>query len=367
MNVKSYAGYVKVNEASDNHLFYWFFESQKREKDIGEIPLVIWLNGGPGASSLAGLFLENGPIHIINDNNGTIKSNPDSWNSEAHLLYWDQPVGAGFSYTKTNDGYVNDEAVLSEQFYNGLQGFFDKHPEYRSCPLYITGESYAGKYIPFIATKIDEKNKNISNPSRHINLRGLAIGDGWMNPKLQTRQQIEYGYCMGFIDTKQKKTVEGIYDEFAKCLDEMDMKRAFEEGCKVSDTILECGGHPNIYDVRRWSDAPLDDLKKYMALPQLKEAIHVPSGIDWQFADSSGPVAEHLTNDLMADMTGILPDLVGNYRILMYTGNFDMSCGFTGTEEILAKMEWPVKLSGEIWIERFGLKKMQARQRPWDM
>jgi vitellogenic carboxypeptidase-like protein len=355
--VKSYAGYVTVDKDKENHLFYWFFESQEREDDIAETPLIIWLNGGPGASSLAGLFLENGPIHIRNDGSGTIIPNLDSWNKEAHLLYWDQPVGAGFSYTDKH-GYVNDENELSEQFYIGLQGFFKKHPEYRSCPLYITGESYAGKYIPFIAKKIGEKNeKTIDNPFQHINLQGLAIGDGWMNPKLQTHDQIEYGYCMGFIDTKQRKIVEGIYREFVDCLEKKDMKGAFEKGCKVSDTICKCGGHPNIYDVRRWTDAPLDDLKRYLDLPELKKAIHVHPDFKWQFADSSGPVAEHLMNDLMADMTDILPDLVNKYRMLMYTGNFDMSCGFTGTEEILIKMEWKGKskwrdLDRKVWIKK---------------
>ena len=66
LDVISYAGLVVVDELKKNDLFYWFFQSQsaKGGGNIGDIPLVIWLNGGPGASSLAGLFLENGPFNI---------------------------------------------------------------------------------------------------------------------------------------------------------------------------------------------------------------------------------------------------------------------------------------------------------------
>jgi vitellogenic carboxypeptidase-like protein len=361
LDVRSFTGYVEVSPSPQdyqNKLFYWFFESKRaaKDKDTGSIPLVIWLNGGPGASSLAGLFLENGPVHIRNDYLGTIKRNYHSWNDEAHLLYWDQPVGTGFSTTSDeNIGYVKSEDELSEQFYTGLQGFFDLHKEYRACPLYITGESYAGKYIPFIASKISEKNK-AADPSRRINLKGLAIGDGWMNPKLQTSEQIKYGFAMGFVDSKQREIAEAQYSVFCKSLEEGRMKDAFDQGTAVSDIVVKCGGKPNIYDVRRWKDLPLDNLKKYLDLPQLKDAIHLPQSAKWQFADSTGPVSDSLMNDMMADMTSILPGLVEEYRILMYTGNFDMSCGFTGTEIILSDMDWPGandwrELYRRVWID----------------
>lgn len=354
LDVISYAGLVVVDELKKNDLFYWFFQSQsaKGGGNIGDIPLVIWLNGGPGASSLAGLFLENGPFNI--NDQGKIVENLYSWNEEFHLMYWDQPVGTGFSYTK-NDSYVTTEDELSEQFYNGLQGFLNKHPEYRGCDLYFTGESYAGKYIPFIAKKITEKNGKCSE--RHkINLKGLAIGDGWMNPKLQTRLQIDYGYEMGFVDTRQKQIVEKLYDDFCKALEKKDMEAAFDLGNNVSDTIVNCGGNPDIYDVRRWSDLPLDNLKKYLECKEVKDAIHVPEKRQWQFADADSTVANYLMNDLMADMAYLLPQLVEKYRMLMYTGNFDMSCGFTGTEIILKDMKWPYQeewqnLLRKVWTD----------------
>ncbi|MDH3999612.1 MAG: S10 family peptidase, partial [Desulfuromonadales bacterium] len=104
-------------------------------------------------------------------------------------------------------------------------------------------------------------------------------------------------------------------------------------------TVLNCGGNPDIYDVRRWSDLPLQPLIDYLACPEVKAAIHAQG--DWQFADDAGPVSEGLMNDLMADVTPLFPQLLEEYRMLFYTGNFDMSCGFCGTEQILEAMKYP--------------------------
>jgi vitellogenic carboxypeptidase-like protein len=354
LDMKSYAGYINVDKdkSKNNYLYYWFFEKELfKESDVGNIPLVIWLNGGPGASSLAGLFLENGPFLLEDQGNNKAKiiKNENGWNEMFHLMYWDQPVGTGFSYTN-NDGYVKTEKELSEQFCYGLLGFFDRHPEYRKCDLYITGESYAGKYIPNIAKTITELNKQLPDDKK-IRLVGLGLGDGWMYPKLQTQLQIDYGYEMGFVDTLQKKDVESMYNDFCKALESKDMKAAFNLGTNVSNAVLSYGGSPDIYDVRRWQDLPITNLKNYLLCDEVKTAIHSHSV--WMFADASSIVAERLINDLMADVTGLFPDLIKNYRMLFYTGNFDMSCGFTGTEQILQSWNyngWTI-LKRKVWTE----------------
>lgn len=351
LNVKSYAGRVNVAD-NDAELFYWFFESQNSENNSNpdDIPLVIWLNGGPGASSSVGLFLENGPIRLENNN---IIPNPCSWNEKVHLIYWDQPVGTGYSTVDGIENFVKDEDELSEQFYNGLNGFYDRHPEYRKCPLYVTGESYAGKYVPNIAWKIHKKGG--------MNMKGLAIGDGWMNPKMQIRRQLIYGYEMGFIDTKQRRIIRKKYKKFCEHLDKAiehgaDHKtwlKIVRKGNKVTQDILNCGGLPDIYDVRRWSDVSLDSLTKYMNMNEIKDKLHVSESITWKCADDEGPVPEALASDNMTDVTCLFPKLLDNgYRILFYTGNFDMSCGFTGTEIILQDLNYLGKwneLNRKVW------------------
>jgi carboxypeptidase C (cathepsin A) len=333
LNMMSYAGYINVSKTDDNYLYYWFFESRASAADVAEVPLVIWLNGGPGASSLAGLFLENGPFLLkdISDDEAEIVENPNGWNRSTHLLYWDQPVGTGFSYSG-RDKYVKTEAELSEQFYNGLQGFFNTYPQYRNCDLYITGESYGGKYIPNIGLTIKHKNE-VSPAEAQINLKGLGIGDGWMYPELQTQLQIAYGYEMGFVDTRQRATIEQLYAAYKAAMDRKEPVAAFNLGNNVSNTILNCGGNPDIYDVRRWSDLSIANLQQYLDCEAVKSSIHARG--KWQFADADSKVADNLIVDLERDVTALFPELINSYRMLFYTGNFDMSCGYAGTEQIL--------------------------------
>lgn len=362
----SFAGYATADTSNKNKLFYWFFESRTQATE--KTPLIIWLNGGPGASSLAGLFFENGPFTINSD--ATIKPNSMSWNENAHMLFWDQPVGTGYSNI-SDAKYVTTEEEMAKQFVNSLQYFYTKHPEYRNNKLFITGESYAGKYIPYIALEIYTRNKTgIEKP---INLSGIALGDGWIFPELQTKYQIEYAYMLGFVDHNQKHIAETQFNKFKDDLHKLppDMKQAFTDGCAVSDILTKCGGGENIYDVRSWSDADIAPLKIYLESPTVKKAINVPYDIIWSFSDASGPVSENLIDDMMASAVKTIPNLIDLkdsngkplYSILLYTGSFDMSCGFRGTEEILRKMNWECQenwrnLNRKIWFEQNGDTKL---------
>lgn len=353
LKVTSYAGYINVDRPKENSLYYWFFESQaSKGANLSDVPLVIWLNGGPGASSLAGLFLENGPFLLkdTGDNQAEIIANKNGWNLKTHLMYWDQPVGTGFSYTGTRS-YAQSEEELSEQFFNALQGFFHLHPDYRACDLYLTGESYAGKYIPNMAKMIDERNESLPDDQK-INLKGLALGDGWMDPPLQTKLQVDYGYEMGFVDSLQRSVAGTLYQEYCDAMDRKDMTAAFNLGNNVSNMVLSCGGNPDIYDVRRWSDLPIQNLMDYLACDMVKNAIHAKG--DWQFADACSIVADKLISDLEAPVADLFPELIKKHRMLFYTGNFDMSCGFAGTEEILQSWNYEKKWTGlvrKVWTE----------------
>lgn len=103
--VKNYAGYIHlpadslanlgvVNQSYQINTFFWFFESRK---DPSNAPLAIWMNGGPGSSSLLGLLQENGPCRVNADSNSTYL-NQWSWNNEVNMLYVEQPVQVGLSY-----------------------------------------------------------------------------------------------------------------------------------------------------------------------------------------------------------------------------------------------------------------------------
>jgi cathepsin A (carboxypeptidase C) len=161
--VKQYSGYLDDDE-NDKHLFYWFFESRNDPKND---PVVLWLNGGPGCSSLTGLFMELGPSSITKDKK--VKYNPYSWNANASFIFLDQPVNVGFSYSGSA---VTNTVAAGKDVYALLTLFFKQFPEYATQGFHITGESYAGHYIPVFTSEI------LSHKNRNINLKSIAIGNG---------------------------------------------------------------------------------------------------------------------------------------------------------------------------------------------
>ncbi|KAL9050228.1 MAG: hypothetical protein Q9162_006763 [Coniocarpon cinnabarinum] len=162
-NVKQYSGYLDDNE-NDKHLFYWFFESRN---DPENDPVVLWLNGGPGCSSLTGLFLELGPSFV--NEKRELDFNPFAWNANASVIFLDQPVNVGYSYSGSS---VSNTVAAGKDIYALLTLFFKQFPQYAHQDFHIAGESYAGHYIPVFAHEI------LSHKNRNINLKSVLIGNG---------------------------------------------------------------------------------------------------------------------------------------------------------------------------------------------
>jgi len=381
LNVRSFAGYAEANyKEKEAQLFYWFFESQKfhadqsrNKEEIGKTPLIIWLNGGPGSPSTLGLFLENGPYKIQDDSSGELIENKYSWNKEAHVMYWDQPIGTGYSNIKgevPETTFVESEDELSEIFYQALQYFLSKHPEYRSCPLFVTGESYGGKYVPNIAMKIHDKNSAETEEDK-INLKGIAVGDGWIDAKLQMKVYIDYAYTLGYLDAFQKDETlynyEGEtpnnYKDFCIALDNKKWHHAYNISNNIVENVSALGGNFNPYDIRSFSEISMESVRTYMELPAVKKALHIQEDQKWNCADNKGPVADNLIEDNMQNSSPKYSEFIKNedlYKVLMYTATFDTACGSLSTELILYNLNkwnnsedndaWK-KLHREIWAQ----------------
>jgi carboxypeptidase C (cathepsin A) len=183
------SGYINVDEAKGKNLFYWLVTSDlvsevtlDQRKDI---PLMLWLTGGPGCSSMYALLRENGPCLILHGEK-TIP-NPYSWSRVAHVIWIDQPAGVGFSYQDESTAPVGNEEEVSKDVDKFLQLFFADHPELAHNPFFLAGESYAGHFIPAIATHIlthnalrDDIHKRKPELAGRlkVNLKGVSIGNG---------------------------------------------------------------------------------------------------------------------------------------------------------------------------------------------
>ncbi|KAK3687691.1 carboxypeptidase Y [Podospora appendiculata] len=157
---KHYTGTVSVSD--EKKLFFWFLESRN---DPADSPVVVWLNGGPGGSSMFGLFREIGPCLTNEHNNGT-DYNEHSWTEFANVLFIDQPAGVGFSTVRNGSTGGPDNALeAGEDFNLFLTVFFrDIFPEFSSNGLHIAGESFGGKYVPSYVRHISERQKQGANP-----------------------------------------------------------------------------------------------------------------------------------------------------------------------------------------------------------
>lgn len=201
-NVTSYSGYLTVDKNYNSNMFFWFFPSEiKYEK----APVVLWLQGGPGATSLIALFTENGPFSVKRKHG--LKLRQYSWTRTNNVIYIDNPVGTGYSFT--NGGYAQNETKVGEDLYNALLQFFQLFPELQKNKFFITGESYAGKYVPAAAYTIHKKNPAAK---QKINLEGISIGNGLCDPVHQLKYS-DYLYQIGLIDSNYKKRFKAFEDK----------------------------------------------------------------------------------------------------------------------------------------------------------
>ncbi|ODQ82059.1 hypothetical protein BABINDRAFT_32983 [Babjeviella inositovora NRRL Y-12698] len=162
-SVKQHSGYLDILD-EDKHFFYYFVESRN---DPLTDPVLLWINGGPGCSSMTGLFFELGPAKISQG----LKPihNPHSWNSNASVIFLEQPVGVGYSYSS---GSVISTEASAADMYAFMELFFARFPHFRLNNFHISGELYAGHYIPQFAAEI------LKHPHRTFNLSSVIIGNG---------------------------------------------------------------------------------------------------------------------------------------------------------------------------------------------
>ena len=162
---KQYSGYLSFQDpakASNTiHYHYWF--SHAEVDDPTSAPLIYWSNGGPGCSSMEGTFFEGGTFTLnLGDNStATVGVNPNRWTRFANVLYFETPVGVGFSYNSDNLYNDNNDTNTAQRNLAAMKTFYGSYSEFQNTSLYLAGESYAGIYIPALAKEIIDDDQII--------------------------------------------------------------------------------------------------------------------------------------------------------------------------------------------------------------
>lgn len=354
-----FSGYIQLS-GTEKQIHYWLVEAE-----IPDAPLVFWTNGGPGCSGLIGFMTEQGPFRP--DEAGLIQPNEYAWNKVANMVFLEQPVGVGFSYSANKDDYkIGDDQAAKDNLAT-IRGFLTRFPQFAESPLYITSESYGGHYMPTLANEII--NYNDATESGKLNFKGFAVGNPYTDyysgvgaemetywgkqllPKpswdkyvangcLTVEQQLNNSVCTYMILDFMKKI--GNLNPYA-----LDYPVCLSSQQRAMRTFLHGSEGVASYE-------PCEDefSTNYLNDPAVKKAIHVLDDIEWvecshttkyQMADKMLPMEKYYRTILNSKTH---PDL----RVLVYSGDDDSVCGTIGTQKWIYDLGFPVDNLWTTWM-----------------
>ncbi|CAI0544050.1 unnamed protein product [Linum tenue] len=281
-------------------MFYFFFPTRGNNPNA---PVAIWLNGGPGCSGEISLFYDNGPVRLNPDL--TLAWNAYGWDQVFNIIYVDQPTGTGFSYSTDPGDTRHDEAGVTDDLYTFLQRDF-----------YITGESYAGHYVPALASRIFKANTNAGEEIIRINLKGFAIGNGITDPAVQFKSYPDFALSSKLISQSD-------HDSIASQLVPPCLTAWF-------DIRKHCADHICLDRTR---------MDQFLTDPKVRAAIGVAPDYDFVYCNLT--VYGAMRGDWLADLKLGIPELLqSGIRALIYVGEYDLICNWAGNSEWVNALNW---------------------------
>ncbi|OQS02911.1 serine protease family S10, partial [Thraustotheca clavata] len=361
--------YVTLPSNGQN-MFYWLVESQNNPSTD---PIVLWLNGGPGCSSLGGLFTELGPFVVKSDL--TLGRNPYSWNRKANIVFLESPAGVGYSSPLLSDDEYND-VTTTERAYEFLSEFFQLYENYQNRDFFITGESYAGVYIPFLVARLLEQ------PLKNANLKGFAIGNPFTDSAIDGTSTFDYLYSHAMVSIEVYDSIQKHcpYDILAMCLASrgctnecaMELVRGYSEANEVAlnpyniygdvcllppDQSVLVAPH-NIRPLNRGVIGPCQSkfMTMYLNLAQVQEAIHANASSSTEWANCNMDVT-NLYDRVLSALPKYQTIITSGLKSMIYSGDTDAVVNFMGTERWIARLNLSIESPWKAW---FGPDKQLA-------
>jgi len=347
---KHYSGLMNI-PGSQKMAHYWFVEA---ETNPATAPLFLWLNGGPGCSSLDGLLYEQGPIHVNEANTSQLLYNPYTWTKLVNMIFLESPTGVGFSFSPNPADLITNDTQSAQDNFLFLTAWFAAYPEYAANDFYLSGESYAGVYVPMLAQRITVAAEA---GEATINLKGFMVGNGCTGSEIgicgyyfsglgQGRKMLkdflsghalmsmavsqELDSLCGDYNTPTPQCLEAFsamqdtvgsvnaYDIYTPCIKGGDVAVPFEHS---RSRVTSGPGAPSL-------TGPVDCIDGIAAAtwintPEVIQALHVEAAMPyvktWTICSGSIKYSKTATN-LPAT---IYPELISLYRVLVYNGDVD--------------------------------------------
>lgn len=326
---ESHAGFITVDNATKNHLFFWYFPSQTNES----APLLIWLNGGPAVSSMLGLLWEHGPLEANRAKYGAegFGLREHTWVGPYSVVYIDNPVGTGFSFSESGDaGFKLTKDGYTDDLYNFVLQFMKLFPEFNDLGLYLGGQSYAGKYIPALGSRLQ-------HCAPEILLLGIILGGPYFDPPTESVAFFDYLYAVGAISHYDKTTnqekVKDMYKNFTKGMYENSTFLELFEDLVLTKTLPL----PSLDNYVKGEEADYTLVSTVVNNPDIREAIHVGNQF---FFESNDNLSLKYGPDVMVSTKTELAYLMNRVKVLIYNGDYDVVVSSVMIEEALLTTPW---------------------------
>eukprot|EP00466_Bigelowiella_natans_P013332 jgi/Bigna1/39639/e_gw1.34.17.1 len=379
---RHFSGYLSASDTK--HLHYYFVQS---ENNPATDPVVFWFNGGPGCSSLDGFFYEHGPFRIDPQNFTQLVRFENTWAKLANMVYIEAPVGVGFSYSDDPEkDYKCNDDTSSQDNLHAVESFFAKFPSFKNHDMFITGESYAGVYVPTLAEAIVWAMGN-GTYTGSAPLKAIAVGNGCTGTEIgvcgpdRDFFTAEYLMSTGFIPQASKEQLA------ANCDFTLPPKPLSKECLGVFDNLQKVVGPLNLYNVygecihglppssdeedasssssKTFHKAPLHSqlglsacldsiaASAYVNRPEVIKAMHVkPIDFTWATCASAKGWSYDSTRPNLPRDT--YPLLLEHMRVVIYNGDWDACVPYTDNEAWTSSMGLNTAKPWHSWTYKNG-------------
>ncbi|KAL7153982.1 hypothetical protein ABFS83_04G204500 [Erythranthe nasuta] len=355
-------GYVEVRPKA--HMFWWYYKSPYRTEDPKKPwPIILWLQGGPGASGVGiGNFEEVGPIDTF------LKPRNSTWLNKADLLFVDNPVGTGYSFVEDEKVLVKTDDEAATDLTTLLIHVFNRNVTLQNSPLYIVAESYGGKYAVTLGLSA---LKAIESGKLKLKLGGIALGDTWISPEDFV---FSWGPLLKDVSRLDKNGLvqsNSLAKQISEELEAGNFVEATDTWSRLEEVISSNSNSVDFYNflldsgmdpvsmtaseltqqiaIKRYSrylnslrsvtpdgDGDIDSLMNGVIKKKLKI---IPANVTW--GGQSDLVFTALEGDFMRPRINEVDELLAKgVNVTVYSGQLDVICSTKGTEAWVEKLKW---------------------------